>query len=379
MRILSVDSFIDFECIGGACPISCCGGNWGIYIDDKSMEKYMSVEGEFGEVLRNSVTKVNGKNAFKMKEPSKECIFLREDKLCRLYKELGPDALCETCQSYPRAIYRVGDIDFCYLTNSCPEVNRLIMQREDPLSILYDDSDKQTEDSTADELDTAIKVLSAGIHIIQNRELPLEKRLRYLIFFINGFRECLINDKDPSGLISFFSNPGSYTGFNMDTTGGTGDYACKIRAFMIVFRAMLSDAYDHDMWKGCYELAEKIKNNCFDDVERLGSAFGIIETSELQRELEQIMAYRFFTVFMQGYNDSDYMDLLSYECVKYAAICTYAALSEYLNENSCSQENLILFISLAGRIEHANKRKKKFIESIKNEGFNEFENMLRLI
>lgn len=29
MKLLSVDAYVDFKCIGGDCPISCCGGDWG--------------------------------------------------------------------------------------------------------------------------------------------------------------------------------------------------------------------------------------------------------------------------------------------------------------------------------------------------------------
>ena len=81
MKLLAVDNYIDFECIGGDCPISCCGGNWGIPIDDDSYEYYMSVDGDFGETLRNSIVRINDTNMFRLDDVTKDCIFLNENKI----------------------------------------------------------------------------------------------------------------------------------------------------------------------------------------------------------------------------------------------------------------------------------------------------------
>ena len=66
MKLLSVDNFIEFECIGGDCPISCCGGNWAIGIDDASYQYYMSVEGEFGETLKEGILVGENRKVFKL-------------------------------------------------------------------------------------------------------------------------------------------------------------------------------------------------------------------------------------------------------------------------------------------------------------------------
>ena len=43
-----------FQCIAGQCEDTCCAG-WEIDIDDVSYDYYMSVEGEFGRRLRQSI------------------------------------------------------------------------------------------------------------------------------------------------------------------------------------------------------------------------------------------------------------------------------------------------------------------------------------
>ena len=98
MKLLSVDNYIDFKCLGGECPISCCGGNWQIIVDDDAYNFYISVEGELGEKIRNGIKKVDGINVFELDSKTKDCMFLDENKLCIIQKMLGEDALCYTCK-----------------------------------------------------------------------------------------------------------------------------------------------------------------------------------------------------------------------------------------------------------------------------------------
>ncbi len=365
MKLLSVDNFVRFECIGGDCPISCCGGHWGIYIDDESRDRYMSVEGEFGDRLRNSIIKINGdNNAFKLDEQTGECVFLNEDKLCKIYLTLGPDALCYTCKSFPRMLYTVGDIEFCHLTNACPEVNRMIMQRKDPLQTLYDDSvdesDEDTDNMDRNRFNNAIRAYSAGMHIVQNRSIELKDRLLYLLFFVDRFQELMKDNKDPSDLIAVFSEPSLYTELLDKANFSNVDNASKIHAFMMSFRSMITDSYDHPMWQKCIELAEIIGRNEINDAEQLEAAFKKTNTKEVQIELEQLMVYRFFAVFMRGYEKTDYLEKLAYEYVMYGALITYMAMTESLQECGCTQEDRILFVSLFGRIAHSTNRRKDF-------------------
>ena len=383
MKLLSVDIFTDFECIGGECPISCCGGYWGIYIDDETMDYYMSVEGEFGERLRNSIIKINGdNNAFKLDDNSKDCVFLNEDKLCTIYRTLGPDALCYTCRNYPRQVYTVGDIMFCYLSNSCPEVNRMIMQRKAPIKTLFDDSVDELEkvkNIDWNKFNDTIRAFTAGMYIIQNRSIDLKDRLLCLLFFVDRLQELMKNDKDPSDLIAVFSEPTLYTEFLNKDSFTNKDYVSKIHAFMMAFRSMISDSYDHPMWRKCIELAEVIGRNELNDAVQLETAFAKTETEEIQTELEQLMVYRYFAVFMKGFEKTDFLEKLAYEYVMYGALITYIAMTEVYQEEGCTQEDRILFVSLFGRIDHSVSRKENFEDAIRRDGFYDVEKLLGLI
>ena len=93
------DYYKEFSCIAGKCEDTCCAG-WGIYIDDKSMEKYKKYKGKLKNRLHNCIDK---------KEKSFEqmdgrCAFLNEENLCDLYAEAGAKMLCKTCRRYPRHV-----------------------------------------------------------------------------------------------------------------------------------------------------------------------------------------------------------------------------------------------------------------------------------
>ena len=95
--ILRVPEYYDeFSCIASRCKDSCCAG-WEIDIDDESYEYYRSVEGPFGDRLRESMfVAEDGGYRFKLKGP-KRCAMLNDNNLCDLYTALGEEALCEVC------------------------------------------------------------------------------------------------------------------------------------------------------------------------------------------------------------------------------------------------------------------------------------------
>ena len=97
MEITRPDYYKEFSCIAGACPDTCCAG-WQIVIDEDSLERYGNEKSEFGKRLRNSIDWEE--ECFY--QNNRRCAFLNDENLCDLYKELGPDSLCDTCRLYPR-------------------------------------------------------------------------------------------------------------------------------------------------------------------------------------------------------------------------------------------------------------------------------------
>ena len=115
-----------FRCIAADCPDSCCQG-WDVVIDSETEQFYSTVQGEFGEKLREAIfTDADGDRVFRLAE-HKKCPFWGDDRLCDIYRTLGEEHLCATCAQFPRLTmdYTV----FCehFLALACPEAARLIL------------------------------------------------------------------------------------------------------------------------------------------------------------------------------------------------------------------------------------------------------------
>ena len=130
MTICTPDYYNAFHCIAGDCPETCCAAGWEIDLDEDSMERYQSTEGEFGEKLCRFIRKDEDFFFFPMEHGA--CPFLTGKKLCSIYENLGEDAMPVTCQEFPRYFSDCGAYEQRDLSLACPEVARIFY--EGPLS-----------------------------------------------------------------------------------------------------------------------------------------------------------------------------------------------------------------------------------------------------
>ena len=140
------DYFLSFHCIGGACEDSCCIG-WEVDIDEESYYYYQTLEGPFGDLIRSRIqVSPEGDYYFPMVEHHR-CPFLNKENLCDMILELGEEALCMTCDEYPRYFNRIGDYEQVDISLSCMEVGRLLFSGKGPVT--YEQS--QVDDFPAEE------------------------------------------------------------------------------------------------------------------------------------------------------------------------------------------------------------------------------------
>ena len=178
--ILRVPEYYDeFSCIASRCKDSCCAG-WEIDIDDESHEYYRSVEGTFGDRLRESMfVAEDGGYRFKLKGP-KRCAMLNDNNLCDLYTALGEEALCEVCTEYPRFSLVYGQVEQKALSLSCEEVGRILFGRTEPEQLIDIELPGDCEDDEEDPQYVAFMewVQKEAVAILQNRELSITERTR---------------------------------------------------------------------------------------------------------------------------------------------------------------------------------------------------------
>ncbi len=132
MRFLKPDFYDNFKCKADKCSFNCCMG-WTITIDKDTVNKYNSVEGEFGKKLKeNLIDKtINEKtNKIIKLDENNMCPFLTEKGLCEIVLKKGPSYLSDTCREYPRKTIFYADIIEKYMTTSCPAVVEFLYNKK---------------------------------------------------------------------------------------------------------------------------------------------------------------------------------------------------------------------------------------------------------
>ena len=180
-----------FSCTAEQCPDTCCAG-WQIVIDENSLEKYSNVSGDFGIRLLNSINWREG--IFEQYE--KRCSFLNAENLCDIYKELGADALCDTCRLYPRPIEEFENLREFSLSLSCPVAAKMILQCQEPVRFLEEEDEKEECEEDFEDFDfllfdCLLEVREKLFSIVQNRTIPIEKRMYCVLKIAKNLQTAL--------------------------------------------------------------------------------------------------------------------------------------------------------------------------------------------
>lgn len=151
-----------FNCIGSECRDHCCK-NWDILLDKPSVNRYLKssvIEIKNLASENIDVTRKSFANWGTMKlQPSGNCAFLDEERLCKIHGRLGADALSNTCSTYPRTSRIFKNEQQKTLSLSCPEATRQLLSSED--AMLFQQTIKiQAEASQARDIDHQKKLIN---------------------------------------------------------------------------------------------------------------------------------------------------------------------------------------------------------------------------
>lgn len=193
MRYVKPHFYDNFVCTAGDCPDTCCAG-WQIMIDEESLERYGKEAGEFGRHLRNSIDWE--KECFY--QNNRRCAFLNEESLCDLYKALGPDALCDTCKSYPRHTEEYEGLRELSLSLSCPEAAKIILSCKEPVRFLEEETDEEDDFEEFDfmmfsQLEDTRDVLFS---ILQDRSISLTLRMEVCEQLAESYQICMEEQRE---------------------------------------------------------------------------------------------------------------------------------------------------------------------------------------
>lgn len=207
MKYLTIEFFNQFKCIGSDCPDTCCAG-WGIRIDESSYKKYLSINTEFGEKLKNSIEKKDDKYLFRLNE-NLRCPFLNEKNLCDIYINIGEDAMCDVCRTYPRIRNCCENTEFISLSLSCPEVARMLVEKQEKIQFFLTEDDiiaNPLSEIDIEYYNCYISAFITCINIMQNRSLNISQRLLLLILFNEEFKEAIDKGTNIKSVIKKYEN-----------------------------------------------------------------------------------------------------------------------------------------------------------------------------
>ena len=185
------DYYKDFSCIADKCNDSCCIG-WEIDVDEDSQAYYESIEGKFGDRLReNMYITEDGDCRFRLKEHGR-CPFLNSGNLCDIYIELGEEALGDVCTEYPRFAVEFGNVRQKVLSLSCEVVGKMVFSRNEPVEYVDYEQPGELEMVEGDDppvIDFVKAVMDKSLDILKDRSLDIRSRMKKYLMFVDACQE----------------------------------------------------------------------------------------------------------------------------------------------------------------------------------------------
>ena len=207
----------DFQCAGSKCDAKCCRNLWLIDIDRETYKKYQRIKNpsmrkKILTSMQPSITRVGFKIKF---NENGACPLLCEDNFCYVQKNLGEDALSETCKLYPRRLNKIGNYQFRVLSMTCPvaaeqallspygmELQQLSCEDD---SAAWKLAVKNTHSKEVSDDLAAVHIMMGGLAILQNASYTFEQRLVLLGLFLDRVEDCQQDVEAVASLIEYYN------------------------------------------------------------------------------------------------------------------------------------------------------------------------------
>ena len=166
MIIRKSANYDNFVCLAAACPDSCCK-EWNVQVDPASATLYRQLPGALGDRLREVLVEEDGETVMAIID--RRCPMWRNDGLCRIQAELGHDALCKTCQEFPRLTHDYGDFVEKGLELSCPEAARLILTNPYALPLTCEVDCGEAPEYDTEAMDILLSTRQEALRLLNER------------------------------------------------------------------------------------------------------------------------------------------------------------------------------------------------------------------
>ena len=178
----------NFSCIADQCPDSCCK-EWSVDVDQNTAKFYRELTGSLGDRLREVLQ--DTEDGTIMTIENGRCPMWRQDGLCRIQAELGHDALCKTCQEFPRLRHDYGDFIELGLELSCPEAARLILNDTENLWETQTAPEEGAIEYDREIMDILLRSRREFLDFLSATPLPVPQILAVLLLYAYDVQEEL--------------------------------------------------------------------------------------------------------------------------------------------------------------------------------------------
>ena len=216
--ILQPKYVADFQCDGSKCDAKCCRNLWLIDIDRETYKKYQRIKNpSMRKKILSSMQPSTSLVGFKIKfNENGACPLLCKDNFCYVQKNLGEDALSETCKLYPRRLEKIGNYQFRLLSMTCPVAAEQALLSSHGMELQQlsceDDSAawklavKNTHSKEVPDDLVAVHIMMGGLAILQNASYTFEQRLVLLGLFLDRVEDCQQDVEAVSSLIEYYNS-----------------------------------------------------------------------------------------------------------------------------------------------------------------------------
>lgn len=306
MKVRIPHFYDEFCCTGSACPDTCCIG-WLIEIDDDAYNRFMKMEGEFGErVRKNIITREDGR--FFALNHDGRCAFLNEDNLCEMVIRMGDEALCSLCDNYPRVGVEFGDLRELCLSISCPEVSRLILSSREPICFgeWHKEEEAAGKDYTKDWVFQALlEARDVLFGILQNRELSVKDRAVLFLMYASQIQNTIDNEKTDRlpDIASKFSDTKYIERCLLSVKQGNAE---SVKGFLEELFGFIEGLENiNEKWILLLkQTADRIREHEAEELEQTGWEFAVYYRGE-EYVYEHLMVYYVYRYFMKMIFDGD--------------------------------------------------------------------------
>ena len=341
--ILQPKYVADFQCDGSKCNAKCCG-KWRIDIDMETYKKYQRIKNPaMRKKILSSIQPSTIQTGFQIELNNKGvCPLLCEDNLSYIQRNMGEDALSQTCKVYPRMVQQIGNYQFRMLAMTCPVAAEYALLSPNAMELQQISCEEDTSawklmakncnmKNVPNDL-AAVHITMGGLVILQNTSYTFEQRLVILGLFLDKVEDCQKDVEAVAGLIDYY-NSDAFQQEISNLWENWQYYPVAHHQFMNGIITVLKQEKELLISSEHWQVMNDYYNNVYEErhylvQERLGS---VLERYWQHEWLFHAYPYSFSGGFLHNY----FSYLIAYE------LCQLVIHSTYALDNAWAERNIL--------------------------------------